>query len=52
MTYSLVDVNNNGQGLFSVSSTGVVSVVGTAIRDEVYTLVVRASDNPTIGEAR
>ena len=52
VTYSLSDVSNNGLSLFSVSSTGTVSVVGSISRGALYTLVVRASDNPSIGEAR
>jgi hypothetical protein len=52
VTYSISDVSNSGASRFSIdSSSGRLSVVGTIVRDTVYTIIVQARDNPTTGQS-
>ena len=44
--YTIVSVSNNGGNKFEIDDKGEIFVKGKVGRDEIYTIVVEARDNP------
>ncbi|XP_046579034.1 cadherin-99C-like [Haliotis rubra] len=53
ITYSLVSVSGDGDGKFQVDSvSGSIQIVGSVVRNTIYTLSIQATDNALDGEQK